>query len=143
MIFSEKNILTHRGTFMDINWFITLTPMFTKNAYLDLSDVKIFTYEVNYDPDEVNHLIPVIHEGCTYFKDSLPVDFETYGRFIGWDYAHANDICGFSVFSKWQLGQTIENFSISSFATKVSDEQVIQDIEEVIKYIVDNYTLSK
>lgn len=134
-----QGTITHRGTFLGVNWYMSITPMRTKNAYVDASPFETFSRAVgDLTTRFIDTLIPCIHGGCTYYEPHLPSGIGN-GSFIGWDYAHTEDI--FGGFDEsilwWKLGQTIDT-SVLAFATKVSDEDIQKDIQEVIRYMTES-----
>ena len=131
-------MIIRRGTYKDINWYVVVTYIGTKCAYVAVPDditLHVFGNLEENDIVDIDDIIPCIHGGCTYFKRGI---FKPSGKFslrdtslietdkwcIGWDYAHFGDI-------DYVLG------SRSRMISKVSDEIVIQDVKDVISSIID------
>lgn len=68
-----------------------------------------------------------VHGGLTYSRNEL-MGIESENWFIGWDYAHCNDYCGYE-----------EDMpeSIKTYGYKWTTEEIIKECKYVIEQIID------
>lgn len=92
-------------------------------AYVEIPKNHKF-YGMGYD--EINNII--VHGGLTYIDDHLCIakDNVLQGWFIGWDYAHSNDYCGYE-----------EDMpeSIRTYDKKWTTNEIIEECKNVINQL--------
>jgi hypothetical protein len=93
-------------------------------AYVEIPSDHAF-FGMDYD-EIYKHIYIDCHGGLTYSKESLKVgNTWIHGWFIGWDYAHYGDYCGYD---SWQPN----DFGMRAYTTN----EMTQDCEKVIEQIM-------
>lgn len=124
MIYSNKNKreLLYEGTYLAFKYYI-LNLGTHPTAYVEIPK------QHKYFCKDYNDIDIDVHGGLTYSGDWLMVSEDKKienSWFLGWDYAHCDDYCGFYLF---------DTDFLNEHTKKWTTEEIIKDCKSVIEQL--------